>query len=73
LHIHHRPISLITAFPKTFEKVMHKRVIDFLNSTNTLANEQFGFLKNLSMDRDLLSFKNKILHTPNGAHSSITD
>jgi hypothetical protein len=25
------------------------------------------------MDRDLLSFKNKILHTPNGAHSSITD
>jgi hypothetical protein len=43
LHIHHRPISLITAFPKTFEKVTHKTVIDFLNSNNIPAGENLGF------------------------------
>jgi hypothetical protein len=41
----YRPISLLTAFSKIFEKVMYKRVNDFLNSNNILACQQFGFGK----------------------------
>jgi hypothetical protein len=37
----------LTAFPTIFEKVMHKTVTEFLNSNNTLADEQFGFRDSL--------------------------
>jgi Notch-like protein len=33
----YRPISLLTAFSKIFEKVTYKRVSDFSNSNNILA------------------------------------
>jgi hypothetical protein len=57
----YRPISLLTAFSKIFEKVMYKRVSDFLNSNNVLASEQFGFGKSLSTDKALSNFTHEIL------------
>jgi hypothetical protein len=57
----YRPISLLIAFSKIFEKVMYLRVSDFSNSNNILASEQFGFRKNVSTDRAFFNFTHEIL------------
>jgi predicted nucleic acid-binding protein len=41
----YRPISLLTAFPKIFEKVIYKRVTDHFLTNNILTKSQFGFIK----------------------------
>jgi len=41
----YRPISLLTTLSKILEKVIHKRLYTFLNSTNVLNDMQFGFQK----------------------------
>jgi hypothetical protein len=48
------------AFCKIFEKLMYKRVSNFLNS-NILTGEHCGFRKNLSTDKALLSATEEIL------------
>ena len=42
----YRPISLLSIFDKIIEKLMHKRLYDFLNFHDILFNNQFGFRKN---------------------------
>ena len=39
----YRPISLLTTMSKIMEKVVYKRVYDFLTNTSQLSNTQFGF------------------------------
>jgi hypothetical protein len=39
----YRPISLLPAFSKIFEKVIHKRLIDHFNSNAILNEYQYGF------------------------------
>jgi hypothetical protein len=40
---------------------MCKKVNDFLNSNNILAEEQFGFRKKISTEKALFSYTNEIL------------
>jgi hypothetical protein len=56
-----RPISLLTAFSKVFEKVIYTRLYQHLNQNNILINDQYGFRSNSSTD--IASFKliNEIL------------
>ena len=42
------PISLLNIFSKLLEKLMHKRVYDFLNKFEMLYEYQFGFRKGFS-------------------------
>ena len=58
----YRPISLLPTFSKIFERVMHKRVIAFLDSNNSLYNCQFGFRKKHSCEHALMSAQNTIIH-----------
>ena len=44
----YRPISLLSIFDKILEKLMHKRLINFLEQNSTLCEYQFGFRKNHS-------------------------
>ena len=44
----YRPISLISIFDKIMEKIMHKRLYNFLDDNNILYSKQFGFRKNNS-------------------------
>ena len=44
----YRPISLLSIFDKILEKLMYKRLINFLEQNNTLYEYQFGFRKNHS-------------------------
>jgi hypothetical protein len=46
----YRPISLLTSFSKIFEKVIFNRLRDYVNNYNILAQEQYGFRNNLSME-----------------------
>jgi hypothetical protein len=61
----YRPVSLLTAFSKIFEKVIYEAVSDFLNSNNILASKQFGFRKSLSTDTALFNFTDEILSALN--------
>ena len=42
----YRPISLLSIFDKIIEKLMHKRLYNFLMEHNILYQNQFGFRKN---------------------------
>ena len=44
----YRPISLLSAFNKIFEKVMYDRMIDFLDRNLILCDEQYGFRRKLN-------------------------
>ena len=39
----YRPISLPSIFGKIFEKIMHKRLHNFLESNSVIYSLQFGF------------------------------
>ena len=44
----YRPISLLSAFSKIYEKVMYHRIYDFLTLNSVLNENQFGFRKGRS-------------------------
>ena len=44
----YRPISLLSIFDKMIEKIMHKRLSEFLDKYDILFINQFGFRKNSS-------------------------
>ena len=55
-----RPISLFSIFDKIMEKLLHKRLYDFLEKNNILFKNQFGFRKNNSTIFALLQITEKI-------------
>ena len=56
----YRPISLLLIFHKLLEKLMHKRLINFLNKNSTLNEHQFGFKNNRSTVQAILLIADKI-------------
>ena len=59
----YRPISLLSVFSKIIEKVMYKRLYDFLELHNILYNFQFGFLASHSINHALISLTEMIKNT----------
>ena len=49
----YRPISILSVISKTFEQIVHKKIIEFIESIITPA--QFGFLRNRSCLTQLLT------------------
>ena len=56
----YRPISLLSAISKIYEKVMYTRVYEFLSLNNILIENQFGFRKGRSCEQALLTAQNEI-------------
>ena len=56
----YRPISLLSIFDKIMEKIMHKRLYNFLEDNNILYNKQVGFRKNNSTMDALIKITEKI-------------
>ncbi len=56
----YRPISLLPIFNKIFEKLMHKRLTNFLEKHNVLFPHQFGFQKNKSTTHAILDLYNQL-------------
>ena len=57
----YRPISLLKTFSKIFEKLMHVRILGFLETNNSLYEMQYGFRPGRSCEHALLNAQNKIL------------
>jgi len=57
----YRPISLLTAFSKIFEKVIYKRLDNHIISNNILVKEQYGFRSNASTEKAIYQLTNNIL------------
>ena len=54
----YRPISLLCIISKVLERILYKRLIEFLSSS--ISSRQFGFLKNRSTVHQLLTFLNEV-------------
>jgi hypothetical protein len=56
-----RPISLLTSFSKSMEKVMFNRLMNRLKIYAILSPNQYGFQKKIFIDNAVYSLLNKIL------------
>ena len=54
----YRPISVLSVFSKVFEKLVHKRLISYLEKNKILYQRQFGFRQGYSTFMSLLEFVN---------------
>ena len=61
----YRPISLLSAFSKIFEKIMHCRVAQFLDKNQALHEQQYGFRSGRSCEHALLLAQNEIASSLN--------
>ena len=59
----YRPISLLTSFSKIYEKLMHCRILKFLDSNNSLYEMQYGFRPGRSCEHALLNAQNTLLES----------
>ena len=53
--LNYRPISLLSVLSKIYEKLIYKRIYDYLNKYNFIYNKQFGFRSNFSTNHALIS------------------
>ena len=56
----YRPISLLSIFNQTLEKLLYNRLYKYLEKYNIIYSGQFGFRANHSTDHDLLLIVDKI-------------
>ena len=56
----YRPISLLPCFSKILEKMIYKRLLNYLNKICLLSEHQFGFRRNHSTNFALIDLINKI-------------
>ena len=57
----YRPISLLATFSKIYEKLMHSRILSFLESNNSIFDSQYGFRPKRSCEHALLDTSNYLL------------
>ena len=58
----YRPISLLPAIGKLFEKLLSIRLTNHLHSYNILSNHQFGFRESYSTELAVNDIHEKLLH-----------
>ena len=56
----YRPISVLQVFSKILERLMYKRLFDFLNKNEMLVKKQFWFREKHSTDMAILNLVDKI-------------
>ena len=55
-----RPISVLSCFSKTVERIMYNRVYNYLNDNNLLFHKQLGFGKGHSTGHTLIKLIDSI-------------
>ena len=68
----YRPISLLPAVSKVFEKVVFIQIYEYFNSNNLLYKSQYGFRANHSTELAGIEFVDKILHYLDDQHTPIS-
>jgi hypothetical protein len=61
----YRPVSLLTSFPKIFEKIIYRRLYQHICVNNIVTNEQFGFRPQSSTTKASFTLINEILEAFN--------
>ena len=61
----YRPISILSVVSKIFEKVMHTRLMKYLNDNDVLHKYQFGFREGYNTNLALITLVDKISSTIN--------
>jgi hypothetical protein len=61
----YRPISLLPAFSKIFEKLIYERLFDHLGKNTILSEHQYGFRKDMSTENASYMLLNDILTAMN--------
>ena len=61
----YRPISILTSSSKIYEKLMHKRLVDFLEKNTTIYENQYDFRAGRSCEHALLNAQNTLTNTMN--------
>ena len=56
----YRPISLLSNYNRIYEKIMHIRIIDFIEKNDLLYTSQYGFRKGHSTQHVILDMVNTI-------------
>jgi len=56
----YRPISLLPAFSKILEKLVHNRLYKYLIANRIISPTQYGFQKGLSTEHAILEFQNHL-------------
>ena len=69
--VNYRPISLLSSFSKIYEKLMHSRVLEFLDSNGSLFESQYGFRPGMSCEHAILNAQNSILHSLNNKQIAV--
>ena len=72
LETNYRPISLLMTMSKVLEKVVYKRVYDFLTSTGQICEKQYGFRAKHSCDHAIAQIIGTILKNLENKKSTIT-
>lgn len=57
----YRPISVLTVMSKVFEKIINKRLVQFLNQNKILSENQFGFRSGRSTDEAVLKLSETVI------------
>ena len=57
----YRPISLLTAISKLFEKVVFSQLYEYFHKNNLFYDSQYGFLKNHSTEYAAMELTDKVL------------
>ena len=61
----YRPISLLSSFSKIYEKLMHKRIVEFMEKNNSFYEMQYGFRSGRSCEHALLNAQSTLLNSLN--------
>ena len=67
----YRPISLLSSISKIYERLMHSRIIKFLDQNNSLNDMQYGFRPGRSCEHALLKAQDIILDSLNKRQVSL--
>lgn len=67
----YRPISVLTALSKILERILNNRLINYLESKNILAKNQFGFRRGISTEDAVNSLLETIVEALDGKHRCI--
>ena len=67
----YRPISLLSSFSKIYEKLMHIRVLNFLDKNGSLFESQYGFRPGMSCEHAILNAQNSLLHSLNNKQIAV--
>ena len=57
----YQPISILPIISKVFEKLMHKRLYDFIKKNKILHENQFGFQEGKSTEHAILDLYTNII------------